>query len=320
MKLKHISRDSAPDLFYLDNRSLTDSYPVLKFGDIEEVQPVSPASLLIAEDFEEGRHLNAGDSQNLYPTNSELQALLKNYFSDWGRAKSLDPQSSQRVNSKYIQHNQEFVQIIDYSYASTQSNRNKTYYFPNLLSTAEESEIETLALTSGFISSDITEDSYRQTHTQDLNQSNIPSGHVESQSDISRDDLDYDDVYSLQQSILHTWGVIQTEAARRGDVFTPDINVTEGSVTKVYRYGFSPLDITAVKGTLIYRLLSEGSLIKESFEIELNKSEVNVTNPTSNVQIVVTNLNEKDSVIKILWDPNYIDSAKITNAQFFNII
>ena len=81
---------------------------------------------------------------------------------------------------------------------------------------------------------------------------------------------------------------------------------------------FTP-DITAVKGTFIYKLINEDSLIKESFEINLTKTGVNITNPSSNIQVIVTNLNEEAAVIKIVWDSDFIDSAKITNAQFFNI-
>ena len=310
MKLKHISKDSSSSLFSINNRSVSDLYPRLQFG--AELPVLVPSQKLI--DVEDFLSMTINTEENLFVSASQLSEVLNNYFTTWSRDKfptwGLD---------NHVIYNSQLTQIVDPSYPIGHEYRINESYKNRTLSEAEDALIQAEAESLGYSTSTSTLDkSYREGFLSNIHFDKIPTGEEVSQSDIDRDDLDFDDVFKLQQDISKAWRSIEREVEKEGNIKDIDVNVTEGSVAPLYPNGYEE-GFSGIKGILYYSPVGRSDIYKESFSMHFTENKGVATNPTLGVQVLVTNPYNTSSVVKVVWDNTLIESATLVNIKLFKI-
>lgn len=296
MKLKPILRDSSTNSFYLDNTSITDSYPVLKIND-EEVNILPDESLTTLVKYS---NLEFTGLLNL----STLKILVDNFGTDHVKTKI-----SERIS---------FQSDLFNTYLTTDEITQNSLQ-QSILEVSEETreEIKTKALDLGYSNTLDEGISTRITSSYDRNLELVKNIVDSPEIYDERKDLNRSELIKDFNNIEDIWSSIKETSKIDGEVISGDLSRTLGSAVPIfknipYEEGYNVLSVTAY-----YKKLNDTNLYKESFNLSSLSS--CASKIKDGIQVIWSLPNTKNSLIKIVWDRAKIDSARMTNLKLAKI-
>lgn len=296
MKLKPILRDSSTNSFYLDNTSITDSYPVLKIND-EEVNILPDESLTTLVKYSNREFTGL---LNL----STLKILVDNFGTDHVKTKI-----SERIS---------FQSDLFNTYLTTDEITQNSLQ-QSILEVSEETreEIKTKALDLGYSNTLDEGISTRITSSYDRNLELVKNIVDSPEIYDERKDLNRSELIKDFNNIEDIWSSIKETSKIDGEVISGDLSRTLGSAVPIfknipYEEGYNVLSVTAY-----YKKLNDTNLYKESFNLSSLSS--CASKIKDGIQVIWSLPNTKNSLIKIVWDRAKIDSARMTNLKLAKI-
>jgi hypothetical protein len=304
MKLQSIARNSSTDLFNLDPRSTSNSYPVLELnsGEVDFINSEDTICTLenyISKDFTK------------FVTVESLKSIVENFYTTQTRVSLSDTISFQ--NDTYTA----YLQIGEDRYETTSGDLNN-------IGIEDRDNIVLKALELGYNTPE-SETSTREVKV--LESSGPASNKTYSRGTLietdfeefnDRGDRGIDGIYKLVDEIDNFWESLRSLARSKGDVISVDLSKTLGSVAPVfgdieYESGYNVLS-----ATILYEALSSDGnsrvLYKES--INMTAEETSASLGRSGVQLLWLKPETPYSTVKVVWDSSKVFSAKIDNIKF----
>lgn len=288
MKLNHIVRDSSTDLFYIDNTSITNSYPKLKLNSstvntvIEEV--------LYSLEYYKGKNFNK------FLQFSNLREIV-DFF------------ETNQVHTKVSTRIQAQVDLLK-TYLTVDGEKSKYEKPDNTLTESEKTILINKAdelgmsdeILGGFSLRENT--SYVGSEKKTFNVQTVEKFNP-------REDITYKDIYTSLEILNSIWEKI-VETTKDSEVIELDSSITYGNSLPLYSsIPFSP-DYKRLSGTIIYKEIGDDNIYKDSFSIEAE--ETSVLNLES-LQVLWVSPKTKNSLVKLVWDYEVIEEAFISNLK-----